>query len=121
MAIPSRVLGSGLSQLSTVSICGDGKDEISAAGTSRSDATQLTFVYNSIDTVPSGSGVLLPPTEEGEVIFVVNSGANTLKVYPYESTTTINQTTSATVNKDHTSIFFAVTPTIWYSINGTKT
>lgn len=121
MPIPSRVLGSGISQLSTVSICGDGKDDIVAAGSTRSDATQLTYVFNSVDTVASGTGVKLPPTEAGEVIYVVNSGARTLKVYPYESTTTINQTTSATIDKDHTSIFFAVTKNIWYSINGTKT
>lgn len=121
MSIPSRVLGSGVSQLSTVSICGDGKDDIVATGSTRADAKQLTAVFNSVDTVTSGTGVKLPQTEMGEVIFVVNSGASTLTVYPYESTSTINQTTSATINKDHTSIFFAVTNSIWYSINGTKT
>lgn len=121
MTIPSRVLGAGASPLSTVAICGDGKDEVTAAGTTSSDATQLLHVYNSIDTAPAGSGVKLPPTEMGAVIFVANSGANTVKVYPYESTTVINQTTSASIAKDHTSIFFAVTRTMWYSINGTKT
>ena len=121
MSIPSRVMGSGLSQLSTISVCGDGKDDIVAAGSTRSDATQLTAVYNSVDTVTAGTGVKLPPTEAGMTIFVANSGNSTLKVYPYESTTTINQTTSASVDKDHTSIFFAVTNSILYSINGTKT
>jgi hypothetical protein len=121
MSIPSRVLGSGVSQLSTVSICGDGKDEITAAGSTRTDATQLVSVFNSVDTVASGTGVKLPPTEMGEVIYIANSGASTLKVYPYESTTTINQTTSASISKDHTSIFFAVSNSMWYSINGTKT
>jgi len=121
MPIPSRVLGSGSSQLATVSICGDGQDDIIAAGTTRTDATQLKYVFNSVDTVASGTGVKLPPTEAGAVIYVVNSGASTLKVYPYESTTTINQSASSTISKDHTSIFFAVTKSIWYSINGTKT
>ena len=121
MSIPSRVLGSGVSQLSTVSICGDGKDDIVAAGSTRSDATQLTAVYNSVDTVTAGTGVRLPPTEMGAVIFVANSGNSSLKVYPYESTSTMNQGTSASISKDHTSIFFAVTNSLWYSINGTKT
>ena len=121
MPIPSRVLGSGVSQLSTVSICGDGKDEITATGSTRTDAKQLVSVFNSVDTVASGTGVKLPPTEMGEVIYVSNSGASALKVYPYESTSTINQTTSASVAKDHTSIFFAVNNSMWYSIVGTKT
>jgi hypothetical protein len=34
MAIPSRVLGSGVNSLSTVSICGDGNASVTAAGTS---------------------------------------------------------------------------------------
>ena len=121
MSIPSRVLGSGISQLSTVSICGDGKDDIVAAGSTRNDATQLVSVYNSVDTVASGTGVKLPPTEAGMTIFIANSGNSTLKVYPYESTTTINQTSSSSISKDHTSILFAVSNSIWYSINGTKT
>jgi hypothetical protein len=121
MSIPSRVLGSGVSQLSTVSICGDGKDEITATGSTRTDAKQLVSVFNSVDTVASGTGVKLPPTEMGEVIYIANSGASTLKVYPYESTSTINQTTSASISKDHTSIFFAISNSMWYSINGTKT
>lgn len=121
MTIPSRVLGAGASQLSTIAICGDGKDDIVAAGTTRSDATQLVSVFNSVDTVPAGTGVKLPPTEAGEVIYIANSGANTLTVYPYEATTVINQTTSSSISKDHTSILFAVTNSMWYSINGTKT
>jgi hypothetical protein len=48
-------------------------------------------------------------------------GASSIKVYPYESATTINQTTSASIPKDHSSIFFAVSNAMWYSINGTKT
>ena len=121
MTIPSRVLGAGASQLSTIAICGDGKDNIVAAGTTRADATQIVSVFNSVDTVPASSGVKLPPTEAGSVIYIANSGLSTLTVYPYESTSVINQTTSASIGKDHTSIFFAVTNSMWYSINGTKT
>ena len=49
MAIPSRVLGSGVNSLSTVSICGDGNASVSAAGTSAGNATAITFVYNNIN------------------------------------------------------------------------
>ena len=121
MTIPSRVLGAGASQLSTIAICGDGKDGITAAGTTRADATQIVSVFNSVDTATAGTGVKLPPTEAGSVIYIANSGASTFNVYPYEATTTINQTTNATIQKDHTSIFFAVTNNMWYSIDGNKT
>lgn len=120
MAIPSRVLGSGISQLSTVSICGDGADDVTAAGTSAGNATQLVAVYNSIDTATAGSGVKLPSTEMGAIIVVANSGAHSVAVYP-QNGSTINQTTSATVDKDHSSLFFAVSNTQWYSMNGTRT
>ena len=115
MTIPSRVLGAGASQLSTVAICGDGKDGIVAAGTTRADATQLVTVMNYVETTPAGAGVMLPPTEMGEVIWITNTGANTLTVYPYEATTTINRVATGSVKKDHTGIFNAVTNTVWCS------
>jgi hypothetical protein len=121
MTIPSRVMGAGASQLMTVAICGDGVDGLTATGTTRSDALQLTKIYNSVDTATAGTGVKLPPTQMGEVIYIANSGASTIKVYPYEAATTVNQTTSASIAKDYTSIFFAVSNSKWYSINGTKT
>ena len=117
MAIPSRVLGSGVNSLSTVSICGDGINNITAAGTSAGDATQLTYVYNSIVTTPVNSGVKLPNCEMGATIFVANTGAHTVKIYPQDGNT-INQTTSATVAQNHTSLFFAVSNTEWYNLNG---
>ena len=120
MAIPSRVLGAGISQLATISICGNGLDDIVAAGTSAGDATQLTYVYNSIDTTSVGSGVMLPPTEMGAMIFVSNSGAHTVTVYP-QNGSTINQTTSSSIATNHTSLFFAVSNTQWYSLNGERT
>ena len=90
MTIPSRVLGAGAAQLMTVAICGDGSTGLSASGTTSSDAYQINKIYNTVTTVASGSGVKLPPTEEGEVIYITNNGANALKVYPYEATTTID-------------------------------
>jgi len=121
MTIPSRVLGAGASQLMTVAICGDGVDGLTATGSTRADALQLNRIYNSIDTATAGTGVLLPPTQMGATIYIANSGAQTVTVYPYEAATTVNQAASAIIPKDHTSIFFAVTNSMWYSINGTKT
>jgi len=119
--IPSRVLGSGLSQLSTVSVCGDGADAITATGTVAGDAYLLKNVFNNVSTTASGTGVKLPPTEMGAVIYVTNSGANTLTVYPYNTSSTINGTTSASVAANYTSIYYAATNTKWFSMTGART
>ena len=121
MTIPSRVLGAGAAQLMTVSICGDGADAITATGTVAGDAYQLNYVFNNVGTTASGTGVKLPATEMGEVIYITNSGANTLKVYPYNTNSTINGTTSASVAANFTSIFYAVSNTKWYSMTGART
>jgi hypothetical protein len=118
MAIPSRVLGAGASQLSTVSICGDGVTNVSAAGTSAGNATQVTYVYNNVTTVASGSGVKLPKAEMGETIIIKNSGANPLTVYPYSATDTINAAGSGTINADCSAMFYAVSNTLWEELQG---
>lgn len=118
MAIPSRVLGSGVNSLSTVSICGDGTSAVTAAGTSAGNATTLTHVYNNVTTVGSGAGVKLPPTEMGETIIVRNGGANQLTVYPYDATSTINSAGSGLINPGCSALFFAVSNTVWEELQG---
>ena len=118
MAIPSRVLGSGVSQLSTVSICGDGNASVVAAGTSAGNATVITYVYNNVTTVAAGAGVRLPPTEMGETIIVRNGGANTLLVYPYDSGSSINSSGSGLINTGCSAMFYAVSNTVWEELQG---
>ena len=120
MAIPSRVLGSGISQLSTVSICGDGNTSVTAAGTSAGDATTLTYVYNNISTTGSGAGVKLPQTEMGETIQVVNSGANVLTIYPYDTNSTINGAASSELLPGGSALYSATSNTTWVSLQGYK-
>lgn len=119
MTLPSRVLGSGISGLSTVAICGDGQDDVVAAGTSAGDATQLVAVFTSVDTTPSGSGVKLPKCESGAFVVVANSGAHTLTVYP-QSGDVVNNTASVVMAKDHSTFFFGVSNTNWYTLNGER-
>ncbi|NDD96756.1 MAG: hypothetical protein EBZ93_04560 [Actinobacteria bacterium] len=118
MSIPSRVLGSGISQLSTVSICGDGTASLAAAGTSAGNATQITYVYNKVSTVASGAGVKLPKAEMGETIIIRNGGANALTVYPYSATDTINSAGFGTINTDCSAMFYAVSNTLWEELQG---
>jgi len=118
MAIPSRVLGSGISQLSTVSICGDGTTAVTAAGTSAGDATQIAYVYTNVTTAASGTGVKLPKAEMGETVIIRNGGANSIKVYPYSATDTINEAGFGTINADCSAMFFAVSNTLWEELQG---
>lgn len=118
MAIPSRVLGSGVNGLSTISICGDGNASVTAAGTSAGDATAITFVYNNVTTTASGAGVKLPQTEQGETIIVRNGGANPLTVYPYDANSSINNVGFGTVNPDCSAMFYAVSNTLWEELQG---
>jgi hypothetical protein len=118
VAIPSRVLGSGVNSLSTVSICGDGTSAVTAAGTSAGNATALTHVYNNVTTVGSGAGVKLPQTEMGETIIVKNGGANALAVYPYDANSTINSAGSGLINPGCSALFFAVSNTVWEELQG---
>lgn len=120
MAIPSRVLGSGVNGLSTISICGDGNNAVSAAGTSAGDATAITYVYNNITTTGSGAGVKLPQTEQGETIQIVNSGANVLTIYPYDTGSTINGAASLELLVGGSALLSATSNTTWVSLEGYK-
>lgn len=121
MAIPSRVLGSGVNSLTTLCICGDGNGSVTAGGTSAGSATQLTFVYNNISTVDAGAGVKLPQTEQGETIQIVNSGANVLTIYPYDTNSTINGAASLELLAGGSALLSATSNTTWVSLEGYKT
>ena len=120
MAIPSRVFGSGLSQLSTISICGDGGTALTAAGTTAGDALQIVAVYNDVTTTGASAGVKLPQTEAGETVYITNGGANPLTVYPYNTNSTINGTTSSEVLPNGVSLYMATSNTTWLSMQGYK-
>lgn len=119
MTIPSRVLGAGAAQLMTVAICGDGSDGLTAAGSTQSDALQLVKVYNNVSTASAGTGVKLPKTQEGEVIYVSNSSSNPIKVYPYEAASTISGTSYVWLPKNWAAEFCATTLTTWHCVKGT--
>jgi 3-hydroxyisobutyrate dehydrogenase-like beta-hydroxyacid dehydrogenase len=56
---------------------------VSAAGTSsQSAATALTKDLNYVSTVAANAGVALPTATAGKAIVIVNAGANTLKIWP---------------------------------------
>ena len=118
MPIPSRVLGSGINSLSTIAICGDGNNSVSAAGTSAGDATAIVYVYTNVTTTGAGAGVKLPQTEQGETITVVNSGANPLTVYPHDTGSTINGAASSELLPGGSAIYSATSNTTWVTLQG---
>jgi len=118
VAIPSRVLGSGVNSLSTLCICGDGNASAAAAGTSAGNATQISYVYTNVTTTGAGAGVKLPQAEMGATIIVKNSGANPLTVYPYDASSSINNVGYGTINPDCSAMFFAVSNTLWEELQG---
>ena len=116
MPIPSRVLASGNSPLSTISICGDGATALVAVGSTIADALQLSAVWNTLTTSASGTGVILPPTEVGAVVGLRNDSGQTITVYP-KSGSTINAAASTlSVATARTVLLFATSATTWASV-----
>lgn len=68
---------------------------LSAAGTTRADATQLAKSRNILSTVASGTGVILPVGVIGMRVTVFNNGANPVQVYASASET-VDGTAGAT-------------------------
>ena len=69
-------------------------DSISAAGTTQGTATLLSSEINRVTVVSTNTGVKLPNAQGGLMIFVTNTSANALKVYPNTS----DQINTLTVN-----------------------
>jgi hypothetical protein len=119
MAILSRLLGSGVSAQAATNICGDVANSLTAAGTTNANALQLSSAINRVTTTASGTGVRLPPLEVGSSIFVMNSGANALLVYPGTGNQ-INALTATTagfsVAAGGRALFVAAAPTVWGAV-----
>ena len=71
---------------------------VSAAGTVITDATDLTASINYVTTVAASSGVQLYFGQVGDDMWVFNSGANTLRVYPPSTSHGINQIAAGTAH-----------------------
>lgn len=118
MALPSRVLNSGVTSLSTVAICGEGTVDITAAGATIVDAAPLTSIYNRVTTTAAGTGVRLPPTEMGATIWVTNLGANPLTVYPADTNSTIVGSASNVLIPRASACYWAASNTRWEVTQG---
>lgn len=94
---------------------------LAAAGTNQGTALSITKDINVISTVASGTGVVLPATSGGLRITIINTGANSLNVYP-ASSAQINALGSNIAYSLATGArldFLSVSSTQWYTLNAT--
>ena len=119
MAFPSRIMGAGNSSLTAQVICGDGAVGLVATGTTAADALQLSLSNNTITTSAASTGVKLPPTEVGAQVIIRNDSGQTITIYPYNTSSTINAAASSvTVATAKTILLAATSATTWVSITG---
>lgn len=117
MTFPSRVLGSGNSPLSTSSICGTGAVGLVAVGSTIADALLLSVSQNTITTSALGTGVRLPPTEDGAKVIIRNDSGQTITIYPYSVASTINAgATSLSLATAKTAVLYGMSGTTWASV-----
>lgn len=90
---------------------------ISAAGADQSGATSITKSINVVNIVSTGQGVRLPTPTAGTLIYITNTSANTLNVYPAVGGTIDSLSTNAPLTQasGNTTNYIAVSSTQWYS------
>ena len=119
MAFPSRIQGAGNSPLSASTICGDGATGLVATGSTASDALQISAVNNTITTSAASTGVKLPPTEVGAQVIIRNDSGQTITIYPYNTSSTINAAaTSVTLATAKTMLLIGMSATTWATLTG---
>ncbi len=82
MALAKDMMGGGLSAGQAHAIQGAANTAVSAAGTTQATATEITSSLSDVTTVGANSGVRLFNASHRDSMFVYNSGANALAVYP---------------------------------------
>lgn len=90
-ALAKDISAGGTSPGSAQAINGRVATGLTAAGTTITDALDLTATINVLSTVASGAGVQLYSMQIGDAMEVYNGGANQCLVYPDSSTVSINQ------------------------------
>jgi hypothetical protein len=116
MSIPSRVLAAGNAPLSTLNICGDGATGLVATGSTIADALQLSAVWNTVTTSSASTGLILPPTEAGNMVGIRNDSGQTIVIYPPSGSTINAAASSVTLANGKTMICFAPSATTWASV-----
>lgn len=96
MAMASDIMKGGFSAFSARAIQGQVQSAVSAAGTTITDATDLTASINVVTTAAASSGVQLPNCQINDEIDILNLGANAVTVYPDSASNQINALSAGT-------------------------
>ena len=92
MALARDISRGGISGGTAQAINGTNATGLTAAGTTITDALDLTASTNSVSTCAAGAGVQLPSMQIGDSCVVYNGvQANACLVYPESATVAINQ------------------------------
>jgi hypothetical protein len=94
---------------------------IAAAGTVQGNATVISKQINVVSTVATGAGVVLPTAVAGMTIYITNTTANSLLVYPASGGVINSLATNAAITQaaNSTLHYIAPTTTQWYSVGAT--
>ena len=94
---------------------------IAAAGTVQGNATAISKQINVVSTVASGAGVVLPTAVAGMTIYITNTTANSLLVYPASGGVINSLATNVAITQaaNSTLHYIAPTTTQWYSVGAT--
>jgi len=104
---PKKLMGAHFAPLQAVEVIGTPAIGLTATGSGQTDALQLSGGVNTVSTTASSTGVKLPPCEAGAMVVVNNQGAQTLTVYPNETSgVTVDSTTSASIATSRAAVFF---------------
>ena len=90
MALANNILRGGFSAGQAKAVNGAIATGLTAAGTTISDALDLSADTNVIGTCASGAGVQVPACEVGDSVEIYNGGANACKVYPDTTSSQFN-------------------------------
>lgn len=90
-----------------------------ANGTTKATGTQILTTIAHFGTVASGGVAILPAAAAGALVLVLNYGANTLAIYPFDAASTIDGgSANASVNLSAASRgawFTCVSAGVWVS------
>lgn len=82
MSMQQALMAFGAPSALASAIVGDVADNLTAAGSTQGTALKLYANTNIVTTTAASTGVQLPPMQTGDMVEVVNLGANSLSVYP---------------------------------------
>jgi hypothetical protein len=94
MTKSANLTGAGLPGVTAQAILGSASNALTATGTTQADAYYMSYDINVFTTVAASTGAVLPVSNQGDTIVVVNNGANTLSVYPPTGGSVANQSTN---------------------------